>query len=313
MAQFLNVLSEIIYILSGLVSLSTAIRALKNKKAPYGTALFWFLLAVIFIGGKKLPPLMVGVFIVIFALLTLTKQVQIGEFKAISVAETKANAAKLGNKIFIPSLILAFVAMGLVMIKIPTSEGAVAVPGAVAIGLSAIIALIVGERIAKPSHHQINEDTNKLLMQIGAASLLPQLLGTLGTIFNKAGVGEVIANLLSGIVPENNMVIGVIIYCLGMMIFTMIMGNAFAAFAVITAGIGAPFLLAQGANPVMIGALGMTAGYCGTLMTPMAANFNIVPSALLDMKNKYGVIKAQLPVAIVLLLAHMALMILFAI
>jgi len=59
-----------------------------------------------------------------------------------------------------------------------------------------------------------------------------------------------------------------------MVIFTMIMGNAFAAFSVITAGIGIPFIIKNGGNPAVIGALGMTAGYCGTLMTPMAANFN---------------------------------------
>ncbi|MCB6314216.1 DUF979 domain-containing protein, partial [Gordonibacter pamelaeae] len=72
------------------------------------------------------------------------------------------------------------------------------------------------------------------------------------------------------------------IYCLGMVIFTMIMGNAFAAFSVITLGIGIPFVIAQGGNPVVVGALGMTCGFCGTLLTPMAANFNIVPTAVLE-------------------------------
>ena len=36
----------------------------------------------------------------------------------------------------------------------------------------------------------------------------------------------------------------------------------------------------------MIGAIGMLAGFCGTLMTPMAANFNIVPAALLELKDQ---------------------------
>ena len=80
--------------------------------------------------------------------------------------------------------------------------------------------------------------------------------------------------------------IAVAVYCIGMALFTMIMGNGFAAFAVITVGIGYPFLIAQGANPVVVGALGLTAGYCGTLMTPMAANFNIMPAALLETKSK---------------------------
>ena len=88
------------------------------------------------------------------------------------------------------------------------------------------------------------------------------------------------------------------------------MGNAFAAFSVITVGIGIPFVIAHGGNPVVIGALGMTAGYCGTLMTPMAANFNIVPASILEMKNKYGVIRTQIPIALLLLIIHIILMLL---
>ena len=52
----------------------------------------------------------------------------------------------------------------------------------------------------------------------------------------------------------------------------------------------------------------MTAGYCGTLMTPMAANFNIVPASILEIKDKNGIIKTQLPMALVLLAVHIILM-----
>ena len=105
--------------------------------------------------------------------------------------------------------------------------------------------------------------------------------------------------------------VGVIIYVFGMVIFTMIMGNAFAAFTVITAGIGVPFVISQGGNPAVIGVLGMTAGYCGTLMTPMAANFNIVPCAVLETKDpKWAVIKAQLPMALMMIAVHIVLMLL---
>ena len=58
----------------------------------------------------------------------------------------------------------------------------------------------------------------------------------------------------------------------------MIMGNAFAAFPVMAAAIGVPLLIqADGGNAAVVGAVGMLSGFCGTLMTPMAANFNIVP------------------------------------
>ena len=96
-----------------------------------------------------------------------------------------------------------------------------------------------------------------------------------------------------------------LLYALGMVVFTMIMGNAFAAFPVMVAAIGVPMLIHQdGGNPAVIGAVGMLAGFCGTLMTPMAANFNIVPAALLELKNQYGVIKVQIATAIPLLIAN---------
>ncbi len=147
-----------------------------------------------------------------------------------------------------------------------------------------------------------------MVQQVGTTGILPQLLAALGVLFTTAGVGDVIADLISGVVPQGNRLIGVIAYVFGMVIFTMIMGNAFAAFTVITAGIGLPFVIAQGADPAIAGALAMTAGFCGTLMTPMAANFNALPAALLEMKNPNGVIKVQTPMALILIVIHIALM-----
>ena len=93
-----------------------------------------------------------------------------------------------------------------------------------------------------------------------------------------------------------------------MALFTIIVGNTFAAFTVITAGIGIPFVIAIGGDPVVAGAIAMTAGFCGTLVTPMAANFNALPVALMAMKSPYGVIKAQAPLAAILFVIQVALM-----
>ncbi|MGF6934065.1 putative membrane protein [Paraburkholderia sp. UCT70] len=94
-------------------------------------------------------------------------------------------------------------------------------------------------------------------------------------------------------------------YTFAMAIFTMIMGNAFAAFPVMTAGIGLPLIVHQfNGNPAILGAIGMLSGFCGTLMTPMAANFNIVPAALLELKDQNGVIQAQWPTALLLLIVN---------
>jgi uncharacterized membrane protein len=93
-----------------------------------------------------------------------------------------------------------------------------------------------------------------------------------------------------------------------MALFTMIMGNAFAAFPVMATAIGVPLLIqTYGGDPAVIGAIGMLAGFCGTLMTPMAANFNIVPAALLELKDRNGVIKAQVGTAIPLLIVNIVL------
>ncbi len=89
----------------------------------------------------------------------------------------------------------------------------------------------------------------------------------------------------------------------------MIMGNAFAAFPVLTAGVGIPFLIQNfHGEPAAIAAIGMLAGFCGTLMTPLAANFNIVPAALLELKNRNGVILAQIPTALMMLAINTLLM-----
>lgn len=94
-----------------------------------------------------------------------------------------------------------------------------------------------------------------------------------------------------------------------MALFTVIMGNGFAAFPVMTAAIGLPLIVGKfGGDPAVMGAIGMLSGFCGTLMTPMAANFNIVPAALLELKDRNAVIRVQTPTALLLLLVNIGLM-----
>ena len=146
------------------------------------------------------------------------------------------------------------------------------------------------------------DEGGRLADSIGWALVLPQMLAALGVIFAAAGVGTTIGTMAGAIIPSGSVFLAVLLYAFGMVVFTMIMGNAFAAFPVMVAAIGVPILIHQdGGNPAVIGAVGMLSGFCGTLMTPMAANFNIVPAALLELKNQYGVIKAQVATALPLL------------
>ncbi|RIP37306.1 DUF979 domain-containing protein [Staphylococcus gallinarum] len=300
--SLLNQLLEIFYILIGIQLLYTAIRVLsaKGHKKRYGTALFWVLLAITFIFGPYIPNVINGIFIVLMGILTLFKQVSIINIVDVKVQQGKEGSTRYGNKLFIPAIVLAVVAIA---ISNWTPLG-----GAIGLGLSSIIGLISAYLIIKPKVKFIGYDSDRLTQQIGTVGILPQFLAALGVLFTVSGVGDVISSGISTIIPEGNHFIGVVAYVLGMVLFTMLMGNAFAAFTVITASIGLPFVIAQGGDPVIAGALAMTGEFCGTLLTPMAANFNTLPVALLEMKDEFGVIKAQAPIAVILIIVHIGLM-----
>lgn len=297
------ILLEGMYIIAGLIALITAMYALKddNHPAPKGTAAFWGIVGIIFILGKYIPDYIVGCMIVAMGVMTAMKKVKFGSMQNASDADRQASSEKIGSKLFIPALTIGIVAFVFGQWIKPLG-------GLVGLGVGAITAIILAMSITKTTGEKVVYDGSRLLQQIGAASMLPQLLTALGALFTAAGVGDVVSGLIGGVISEGNIMAGIIAYCLGMMIFTMIMGNAFAAFSVMTVGIGIPFVFSQGANPAVAGILALTAGYCGTLMTPMGANFNIVPAAILETKNKYRVIIAQIPVALTLWVIHVILM-----
>ena len=188
--------------------------------------------------------------------------------------------------------------------SLPKLDPKTAQEGAKRLGDKVFLAII----LTKAPTKQVFKDSQRMVRSVGAPGVLPQLLAMLGVVFTTCGVGKLTANMISHVFPAGNHFLGVALYCIAMALFTYIMGNAFAAFAVITAAIGIPFVIAQGANPVVVAAIGMTSGYCGTLVTPMAANFNTLPVALLEMKDQMGVIKQQAPVAVILLIIQIGLM-----
>ena len=293
MAQLSNTLLQIFYIMIGLYMGLTMVFTLKDKnhKTRIGTALFWGILSAVF---------MFGALVIVIAVLSATKQINIGTLKQLDETFATLKAEKLGLKIFIPSLSIAIIAM---LIASFTDFS-----GTVAIGISSTLTLVLTFVITKAKPKEFLEDSNRMYQSMGSFVILPQLLASLGVLFTAAGVGDKISAIISGVIPTGNVLVGVIAYCVGMAVFTAIMGNAFAAFSVITVGVGLPFVFAQGGDPVVCSVLALTAGYCGTLLTPMAANFNILPAALLELKDKNAVIKAQAPIAIILLVTHIFLM-----
>lgn len=302
MEQLSNTLLQIFYIMLGLYMGITMVFTLKdeNHKTRIGTALFWGILSVTFIFGDYIPSQIVGAFVIVIAILSATKQINIGTLKQLDETFATLKAEKLGLKIFIPSLSIAVIAM---LIASFTT-----LPGTVAIGISSTTTLILTFIITKAKPKELLEDSNRMYQSMGSFVILPQLLASLGVLFTAAGVGDKISDIISGVIPTGNILVGVIAYCVGMAVFTAIMGNAFAAFSVITVGVGLPFVFAQGGDPVVCSVLALTAGYCGTLLTPMAANFNVLPAAILELKDKNAVIKAQVPISIALLVIHIFLM-----
>ncbi|WP_267382383.1 MULTISPECIES: DUF979 family protein [unclassified Sphingomonas] len=179
----------------------------------------------------------------------------------------------------------------------------------VALAVAVLVALALCHLVLRPPALAGVRAGRRLLDEIGWAVLMPQLLASLGAVFALAGVGDVVGALIGRAIPGDSLFGAVVAYTVGMALFTIVMGNAFAAFPVMAAAVGLPLLVHHfGGNPAPVAAIGMLAGFCGTLLTPMAANYNIVPAALLDLRDRYGVIRAQVPTALPLLLFNIMLL-----
>ncbi|MET3653035.1 5-oxoproline transporter, DUF979 family subunit [Dyella japonica] len=271
-------------------------------------AAFWALLGLLFAGGdlvlaeqkagNVLPAQIAGGMVIALALLAPRLRRQAHPETA-SASARMASAARLGHKLFVPALLIPLVTLLVALLGEHLSLGGLALfakPQMTLTGLTlaCVVALFAAARVAQAPLRQGVSEGRRLLDAIGWAALLPLLLAALGEVFTQSGVGAAISALAQMILPEGNAFMCLLVFALGMVLFTVIMGNAFAAFPVMMAGIGLPLLVQRyGASPAILGSMGMLCGYCGTLLTPMAADYNLVPAALLELRNPYGVIRAQ--------------------
>lgn len=299
-------LGNVVWILIGLITIYAGIKNLLDKENPsrYGTALFWCSFGAVCAFGSWLPAKLTGALVLIMCLPPIFKKVKVGKTDVPTKEYTVAQYKKIGMKIFVPAFTVAVFSLAFALFTNISSMLAIT------IGVFVAMIILMAYNPTENKTPVFLKESERFLSLMGPLCMLPQLLGCLGGVFTAAGVGDVIATLVGKIVPEGNIYIGILIYAIGMVIFTMIMGNAFAAITVMTVGIGAPFVLALGGDPVTIGMLALTVGYCGTLMTPMAANFNIVPVAILDMKNRFSVIKNQVIVALIMFVIQVTMMML---
>ncbi len=301
------------YALAGLVFAGVAIASAADRANPrrWRNAAFWGLFAVSFLLGDRLGDAGNGMLVLA---LVVIGGFGLGQGGAVSTsaAEREATATRLGGRLFLPILIVPATALiGSLAFKSLRIGGQPLVDPAqvtvISLALGVLVAFAAAMILLRPPVSAPFQEARRLLDSVGWAAILPQLLAALGGVFALAGVGRAVGELFGHWLPLGDRFAVVAAYGIGMALFTMIMGNAFAALPVMVAALGAPLLVGRfGGDAAAIGALGMLCGYCGTLMTPMASH-NIVPTALLGLPPG-AVIRAQAPTAILVLLANLALM-----
>lgn len=301
-----------LYAVAGAPFLAFALLSLLDTGHPkrFGNALFYGLVALSFLAGDSIGDLGNGILVLALVLVAGLGLTGRGAPATTSPEERRAEAARRRDRLFLPALLIPAVAFGgtfLFRLEPALVDPKQATLVALAIGV--LIALAACYAWLRPRAATPFEEGRRLMDGVGWAAVLPQMLASLGAVFALAHVGEVVGGFAGAAIPEGSRLGAVLAYGLGMTLFTMAMGNAFAAFPVMASAIGVPLLIrSYGGDPAVIAAIGMLAGFCGTLMTPMAANFNLVPAALLELRDRNAVVKAQVGTALPLLAVNLALL-----
>ncbi|MGH8090792.1 MAG: 5-oxoproline transporter, DUF979 family subunit, partial [Rudaea sp.] len=279
---------EYVYWLCGVLLAACALRELCARRWMH--AAFWGILAAIFLlgdamksiaaNGNALPEQLAGVGVIGLGLIA-------GFLRRAPVAESaqehehrNASAVRLGHRLFVPALIIPFGTLVFTLLQPFVHFGGIDRLGRadatlIALGLACVLAAIAALALTRARARDAIAETGRLLDALSWAALLPMLLAMLGAVFAVSGVGEAIAHLTAAAIPVQSRLACVLSFVAGMVAFTVIMGNAFAAFPVMTAGIGLPLVVHKfGGSIVVMAAVGMLSGFCGTLTTPMVANFN---------------------------------------
>ncbi len=303
---------EWLYFLAGAFFAIWSALSLRDRR--WGNGAFWALLAASFLLGSHVSDIVNGLLVLAMVAIAGAGGLTRSDPPTTTPGQRLDFSALLGNRLFVPALIVPITAVAgtLLYNYTPLKETGLFEERRetlILFGIGVLFALAAAMVWLKPPILAPAEEGRRLLDSIGWAAILPQMLAALGAVFALAGVGDIIGTVAGGIIPQGSVFVTVVVFALGMALFTMIMGNAFAAFPVMAAAIGIPLLVEQyGGNPAVIGAVGMLAGFCGTLMTPMAANFNIVPAALLELKDQNGVIRQQIGTAVPLWVCNVAIL-----
>ena len=312
---------ELLYWIVAAFFLAAAFYNVRERRLSM--AAFWTVLAMPFLFGDAIlrahasgsawPAQLMGIGVLALGVLAARNPLRADATSDAESSRRVIDAERFGHRLFLPALaipaitaLLYFGSRALSTQGIDLFEPKAATLSS--LGIASLLALIAALFVTGARPRQSIAEGRRLLDALGWAILLPMVLATLGSVFAATGVGSAIAAITGTLIPVDSRLACVIAFALGMVLFTVVMGNAFAAFPVMMAGIGLPLLIVKhGADPASLGAIGMLTGYCGTLLTPMAANFNIVPAVLLELRDPYGVIRAQVGTALALLFVNVAL------
>lgn len=301
----------LVYLLAGLMFAAFAVLSAIDRETPkrFGNAAFWGLFALSFLFGDHFGDLGNGVLATALALIAGTGQLGVGAPKTTSPAERESLAATYGARLFVPALVIPLLVLAgsITLKRLPFVDPKQAT--LISLAFAALVAAILAKVMFRQPASAPLQEGRRLMDLVGWAALLPQMLAALGAVFAVAGVGKTIGEVAVQLTPVDSRFAAVAAYCLGMAVFTVMMGNAFAAFPVMTGGIALPLVIGRfGGDPAVVCAIGMLSGFCGTLLTPLAANFNLVPAALLQLKDRYAVIRGQAPTAVLMLIVNVVLM-----
>jgi uncharacterized membrane protein len=240
----------VVYLLAGLMFGAFAILSATDRNNPkrFGNAAFWGLVSASFLAGDRLGDLGNGVLVLGLAGIAGFGLLGRGAPDTTTPQERRELSERFGEKLFIPALTLPLVVIFGVLVLKPLQVGGGPLldpkqATLISLALAALIAVAVAIILLRQPLISPLQEGRRLMDTVGWAALLPQMLAALGAVFALAGVGKVIGDLVTTWIPMDTRGAAVAVYCLGMAGFTMIMGNAFAAFPVLTAGVALPVLI----------------------------------------------------------------------
>jgi uncharacterized membrane protein len=218
---------DYVYLTMGLFIIYVAYenyRDIANAKR-FTSAVFWLVLGIVLAFGGMLPPLLVGLLVAVLAGISAINGVVPGSAKEAPYTYRQQQADKLKAKPLWAVLVIPAVTFAFTPIK------TIFQAPLVGLGFSSVLGGIVAMVLTKDNFGSMMVEGRRITDAVSWPLILPPYLAALGAVFNAAGVGPVVADLVSTVLPVGSKFGAIVAYALGMALFTVIMGTAKAIVA----------------------------------------------------------------------------------